>query len=546
MEVTTGSAPSVPVATFGIGRGAWGSCVQIFYTMPPSRPPKGGSPNNGRTGKKQAAGTVWTSQQMNDRVILEREIDNLWVGWEWHRVRFRKPKPWLDSASDIRARLLEQEGSACFWRALLCCSRLRDRNLYPMVKAWFLKHAGVRRRGISTQEAVELVASFPLYVAVYQVSGTVVCPLAGLGGPGIAYVDQGDCGYQTPHWLPFEWVAETPNPFNRVAESVCSADQSEQAPEDEATSSPPPESGPQPPPKPDAPEAPADGETPLTSDAPDAPADGVEGDEEDDGGDDDDWLQVDVPPTGPALAPYKEPEAPAVRYLSSHSRVPPFIGQAYQRQPNAQLRTVDTHANWSYGFFQSMFGAGQAFECKESILIGATIHADAILFARRTVAHKLDFRMNEDGAYFLSFVETIQASGRTFILGPVSVITNRYGERWEWARTLLVARPFPSLPMFKWTGKKVERINLFEIPSNYCEEDHFPNKTAMLRTQYSLLKATKAIPDDLVGILNDVRMEHFADVEATDLSPFAVARTLLESRETLARSGRSPLAFSHA
>lgn len=470
---------------------------------------KNGSPNHGHFSSSSSSST---SASVTDYDVVCEGLRRIWAGYgSYKRVAAMVWPSQRDGFLALRARVVREERT-CFWEAVALAVRA-DRALFAAVRDWF--EAGPQCDvGVSPEGAGELLRKFPGPIAVYywdSVDGTVTQLNGQAGGNGVLFVSETDKGTVRPHWLPVAGLGRGVRrpirtvPVGPQVPSESTEDMDEPSDVQSSCSA----------------QTCTEPVCPTVESV--SPAVGVE---------DEDWEMVEA-----VTLP------PRVRYLYTHSVSPPFEGTAYQAGPTKALRPTEVLAAWQHGFVQRLLG-DKALETRPEILDGATVDERTILFHRLSGTNPLDVRLNMDGAIHLACITALACDGVTYVPGRICVLDD--GESmWYYCRLVRQARPWPCWPCIPFYHvHKVRRVCLSEVEKSLGALDDFPSRAAQVRAQYALIKVQGCVPEDLIGPLNDVRMEHLAEPDFKR-SGFEVAGSMLQMRETVAKLGKAQLGFGN-
>lgn len=249
-----------------------------------------------------------------------------------------------------------------------------------------------------------------------------------------------------------------------------------------------------------------------------------------------DWVEVQ------AEAAETRPALPRVRYIHTVSASPPFNGRMFQRGTTTVGRANEQLSNWWWKPTNFLLGR-QALETHLSVLNGAMIDASTILFCRANGNSPIDARLNKDGAIHLQSIKTLMCDGATYVLGDIHYCTEG-DESWMWAGVVLRPRAWPCLPRIH-DSFRISRVCIVERPNLPLAKEDFSSAEDWIRAQYSLVRTAGVIPDELVGILNDMKVGHLANPEFERRAE-NVAETLTMGLSNLQRLGQPMLKWGYA
>lgn len=499
---------------------------------------KRGSPNHGHSSSSSSSSSAGNGA---DYQVVCEAVSRTWSGYgSYKRVATMVWPSQRDGFLALRAQVVREERT-CFWESVALAVKA-DRNRFSAVRQWFeaKQQCDV---GVSPEGAGKLLEKFPCPIAVYYWDSDdgQVSQLNGQdGGVGVLFVGETDRGIIRPHWLPVAGLrrgvrrsARPSHTSQAGRENVDEVGESASSTADDSAG----EVGESTTPVADVPVP-----CPLLREP---CGNSVCANE----------TRCDVgAPTieifGELMCPLENQDVaeavrlpPRVRYLKTHSVSPPFRGTAYQAGSTKALRPTEVLATWKDGVLERLLG-DKALETRPEILEGAVVDERTILFHRVNGTNPLDARLNMDGAIHLACLKSLACDGVTYVPGDIQVL-GEGDSMWYYCRLRRQSRPWPCWPCIPFLHTHtVSRVCLVEAEGTLGDRDDFPTRAAQVRAQYAMLKVQGCIPEDLVGPLNDVRMEHLAEPEF-EKSGFAVAGSMLRMKETVAKLGKAQLGFGN-
>lgn len=485
------------------------------------------SPNHGHSSSSSSSSSAGGGA---DYKVVCEAVSRTWSGYgSYKRVATMVWPSQRDGFLALRAQVVREERT-CFWESVALAVKA-DRSRYSAVRQWFeaKQQCDV---GVSPEGAGKILEKFPSPIAVYYWDNEdgQVSQLNGQdGGVGVLFVGETDKGTIRPHWLPVAGLRRgvrkavhppQPVPSSHV-ESVGEVGGSTSPEVDVPAPSPSPSE--------------SCGDSPCAQETRHelcAPTVEIFGE-----------LLCAVPGRGDQEAVQAASLPPRVRYLNTFSVSPPFSGTAYQAGPTKALRPTEVLAAWKDGVLERLLG-DKALETRPEILEGAVIDERTILFHRVNGTNPLDARLNMDGAIHLACLKSLACDGVTYVPGAVQVL----GEgdcMWYYCRLRRQSRPWPCWPCIPFLHTHtVTRVCLIEAEGTLGHREDFPTRAAQVRAQYAMIKVQGCVPEDLIGPLNDVRMEHLAEPDF-ERCGFAVAGSLLRMKETVSKLGKAQLGFGN-
>lgn len=515
---------------------------------------------SGRAGpKRQGSSGAARQGDRQPQPVAEQAAPMLVQAWRGYEEYSRIARPLSCGEANVGGKQrflteLEDMSATCFWHALVLCLDVKDLSeVFDVLRGRTIDVS----EGVSVPEAVRYLIrlGFPgigVHMHLDTLDGTVE-KVSGSSSPSLLYVSCDGSGLGAPHWLPMvrpkRGKAFKPREFNIIPDEALLL----MAPFSAVATS----------------EIETPSRTPVVVEAPvDSPEPvgrGTEGPGP---------AQPPVSPSRPSVwhlnpmrampCPLTSPPPPktgwlskrgvseslgAIRYVSGQTPPPPEVGEAYWRGRKGDgYRPGLTPKDWVFGPMAYLkhaqatmmgFSGVELFEMRADLL-GQSVRDGALVYSRKGELNPLDPRKYADGAMVHGHVQAILCGTTVYHLTETQTTKSGY----EVSTLRLGDGPGYHMPWNRYSACTVREVVLSEVVAQAAMAtlDKLPNAVSKIRAVGALVN--QVLPEDLVGIFNDVKLEMIGEKNPEECDPIKAAHQLVMLQHSLGQLGGRK-AFGH-
>jgi hypothetical protein len=246
-----------------------------------------------------------------------------------------------------------------------------------------------------------------------------------------------------------------------------------------------------------------------------------------------------------------------------HGREAPFVGKTGPCGRYTRWQSESTEGIQEVFVGQVIAGANSriATNCLDAIgadhrlyefseaFVGRWIKSGDWVYTRQRHEHVTAKHRQETGALDLEAVKVIECVGKQYELGPIVSHTAEDGREYRLAQLRLLRRTATSyfaavsLRFAGGTGRLPVQKLYFERQEysklSYADLSELPSDVAKVRTLYALASRMATVPEELKGLLMDVRSEQVATGDhMCDFDVPTIVKQMVRVNEAVARQGQ--------